>query len=520
MGNETDILIRSLQNPVVYPHEVTAIKLVETHISWVILTGPYAYKIKKPVNLVFLDFSSLVKRKYYCEEEMRLNSRLAPDIYLDVVAICGTPDRPVLNGSGPAIEYAVRMKQFDPDYELDKLLSRNELKHEHIRVLASKVATFHQSIAKASPSTPYGSPDSILGPCIENLDQIQSLLSDGQTHSRLKQIRQWTSQTWATLKPIFEHRKTEGYIRECHGDLHLHNLALVQDDILIFDCIDFNPNLYWIDVISEISFTVMDLDSRHQSSHAWLFLNRYLQLTGDYEGIRLLRYYLLYRAMVRAKVDCIRAHQENVGHSDHDQIMAEFQSYLSLAEKYLCKNQPVLIIMHGLSGSGKTTVADDLAIQLGAVHVRSDIERKRLSGMTETQRSGSSTDDGLYASGVSDKTYDRLANITSTTLKSGYHIIVDASFLSRSKRQQFYDLAIQLETPLRLINCQAPKTLLKERIIRRYQSAADASEANAQVLDHQLKMADPLDEKEKLHSIYLDTNQPIDIPQLLSSLDI
>jgi len=519
MCNDFRLLISSLLDPDVYPHKVTTIDIIETHISWVVLTGTYAYKIKKPVNLGFLDFSTLTKRKYYCGEEIRLNSRLAPDIYLDVISLCGSPSKPVINGSGPIIEYAVKMKQFPSNCEMDELLSNNKLKPEHLHVLAKKVATFHQNIAVSNDRSPYGSPDSILAPCIENLNQIQPLVSDTQTNDQLKRIEKWTSQSWATLTPLFIYRKTEGYIRECHGDLHLHNLALIEDDVLIFDCIEFNPNLYWIDVISEISFTVMDLHARKQSSLAWVFLNRYLQLTGDYDGIRLLRYYLVYRAMVRAKVDCIRAHQENVECSDHKQIITEFQSYLSLAEKYLRKTKPVLIMMHGFSGSGKTTVASDIAHQFGAVHVRSDIERKRLSGLTETQRSGSSTDDGIYAIDISDQTYDRLAHIAAMTIKAGYHVIIDAAFLSSTRRQQFYELAEQLDTHYHLIDCQTSKALLNARITSRYKAATDASEADIQILDHQLKTANPLDEHEKFNTIRIDTSLPVNIGEVLSSID-
>ena len=518
MSNDAETLIKSLQNPDIYPHEVSAISLVETHISWVILTGPYAYKIKKPINLGFLDFSTLDKRKHYCEEEIRLNSRLAPDIYLDVVSISGSPDSPVLNGTGPAIEYAIRMNEFNPDNELDKLLARESLKPEHIRLLAEKVAAFHQDIAIAKNASPYGTPASILGPGIENLEQIQSLVTDHQIQQRLDTIRQWTSQTWAALKPVFEQRKAEGYVRECHGDLHLHNLALVKDDILIFDCIEFNPNLYWIDVISEIAFTVMDLDDRHQSTLAWEFLNRYLQLTGDYDGITVLRFYLVYRAMVRAKVDCIRAHQEDSQTSDRDQIMKEFQSYLTLAEQYIHHEKPVLIIMHGLSGSGKTSIAGDMTIQLGALHIRSDIERKRLSGMTETQRSGSSVSGGIYTSSTSEKTYNRLAGIAANTINAGYRVIVDAAFLSREKRQQFYDLSKQLDTPFYIIDCQAPESALRSRIAQRYKVGTDASEATLQVLEHQLQNEVALDEQEKLLSIQVDTSLALDTGQILARL--
>ncbi len=514
----TETLITSLQNAGVYPHDVTEITLVETHISWVILTGPYAYKLKKPVDLGFLNFSTLDRRKHYCEEEIRLNARLAPDLYLDVVSINGAPEQPVLNGDGPVLDYAVKMREFNPDQELDKLLARDELTAEHIRLLAEKVADFHQHIAVADSTSPYGTPDRILDPMIENLDQIQALATDHATLLQLQGVRDWTRRSWQAHKPTLELRKASGYIRECHGDLHLHNIALDYGNILIFDCIEFNPNLYWIDVASEIAFTAMDLEDRGQPALAWEFLNRYLQLTGDYDGVDVLRLYLVYRAMVRAKVDCIRAHQHDIRPTEQQQILIEFQSYLTQADRYCNPDKPVLVITHGLSGSGKTSIAHELAVQAGAFHIRSDIERKRLSGLGETQRSGSSVNSGIYTREMSEKTYTRLADIAEKIIRAGYTVIVDAAFLSIAQRRPFTELANRLDRTYFILDCQAPTTELKSRITARDRTGTDASEANLLVLAHQLQTAQELDDQERANSIAIDTTIPLDFSAVLSRL--
>ncbi|NOX08207.1 MAG: AAA family ATPase [Gammaproteobacteria bacterium] len=518
MNNIAARLIESLQNPAIYPHEVTGLSVLETHISWVILTGRYAYKIKKPVNFGFLDFSTLEKRRHYCEEEVRRNACLAADIYLGVVAITGNPDSPVLDGDGEVLEYAVRMREFNPHNELDKCLARGELRAEHIRLLAKKVARFHQQIMVADSASSYGGNEAILAPSMENLDQIKTLIGD-EVESVIDPVRQWMMQAWDQLRPVFEGRKAGGYIRECHGDLHLHNIALDQGDLLIFDCIEFNPDLYWIDVMSEIAFTVMDLDDRQQSQLAWIFLNYYLQQTGDYEGLSVLRFYLVYRAMVRAKVDCIRAHQEGVSAHDRDQILNEFRSYLDLAKQYIDHKKPLLVITHGLSGSGKTLIASQLAPVLGAVHLRSDIERKRLFGLAETASSGASINTGIYNKEATEKTYQQLFDITKKAIQSGFNVIVDAAFLEQDRRQLFYELSLALGMPCYILDCQAPEAELAMRISQRQRAGNDASEADLDVLKHQLKTAAPLTPAETLRSIPIDTCQILNINKILSTVN-
>lgn len=304
----TDQLIKSLQNTALYPHPVDSFKLIETHISWVLLTGSYAYKIKKPLNLGFLDFSSLAKREYYCQEEIRLNSRLAPNIYLDVVAISGNEVQPELDGLGEAIEYAVKMRQFLPENTFDHLLLNGFLSSMYIKQAAMIIADFHKQLPSASASTLFGNPDNVFVPVQENFNQIEQW--GGLTQSGiLEPLRNWCVQQHAKLVPIFMQRKQEGYICECHGDLHLGNLALIDNRVVPFDGIEFNPALYWIDVVSDVAFLVMDLKSKQRHNLAHHFLNVYLQKTGDYSGFKLLRFYLVYRAMVRAKVEAIRAHQ-------------------------------------------------------------------------------------------------------------------------------------------------------------------------------------------------------------------
>ena len=287
-----------------------AVEVVETHISWVLLAGDYAYKIKKAVNLGFLDFSTLEKRRFYCAEELRLNRRLAPDLYLEVVPIAGSADHPVLNGPGPAIEYAVKMRRFPQACLLDQVLLRGELTPETIDAIARRIADFHGRTAIADNESPFGTPERAHLPVAENFAQIRPRLRDNEDLIRLDELERWSEREYQARFNALAARKARGLIRECHGDLHLGNMALLDGEAVPFDCIEFSDNLRWIDVISEAAFLAMDLQDRGRPDLARRFLNAYLEQTGDYEGLEVLRYYLVYRAMVRAKVACIRAGQD------------------------------------------------------------------------------------------------------------------------------------------------------------------------------------------------------------------
>jgi aminoglycoside phosphotransferase family enzyme len=270
-----EALVGALANPVCYPHPVERVRVIETHISHVLLTGRYAYKIKKPVDLGFLDFSTLERRRFYCEEELRLNRRLAPQMYLEVVAIGGTPQAPQLGvPAEEAIEYAVKMREFPQEALLDHRLGLGELSIEHIDAIAAVVAAFHQRVERAAPQQGYGSAAHVQTAVWQTFAQIRPLLGTAAEREALDELEAWSEREHATLLPLFVERQCQGYVRECHGDLHLGNIALVDDEIQVFDGIEFNPNLRWIDVISEIAFLVMDLDEHGRPDLAWRFLNR------------------------------------------------------------------------------------------------------------------------------------------------------------------------------------------------------------------------------------------------------
>lgn len=489
---DTPTLIRSLLvEPACYGHGVGQVQLIETHISWVLLTGEFAYKIKKPVDMGFLDFSTLALRWQACADEVRLNRRLAPDIYLSVVAITGSPEAPHIDGSGAqesgaAFEYAVKMRQFPPDNTLDRLSGRGELGIAQIDALAARLARFHlHECAIAAADSPYGEPDAIGQPVADNFTILNEAPDDPALKQRLARLQDWSMTEHQRLAPLMRARKQQGSVRECHGDLHLGNLAWVDDSLVIFDCIEFSPALRWIDVISEVAFCYMDLLHRDHRDLAYRFLNGWLEASGDYRGLALLRYYAVYRAMVRAKVAALRAQQSGAGYADVD-------LWLRLAEQ-LTQTLPLrLWITHGLSGCGKTTITQTMLQEQGLIRLRSDIERKRLAGLTATSSSGSGIASGLYAPDASRRTYDHLETLTDGLLEAGWPVIVDAAFLARWQRDLFRALARRRALPFHILDIQADHATLRERIVRRAALGQDASEADLRVLDHQIATAEPL----------------------------
>lgn len=494
-------LIAALMEPRRYPHPVEAVERLETHISWVLLAGEFAYKIKKPVALGFLDFSTLDARLHYCQEELRLNRATAPKLYLEVVTITGTETAPALGGGGVPLEYALKMRRFSQDALLDRLARRGELEATLIDRLAATVAAFHASAAVADAGSSHGSPANITRPARENFDQIAKLAPS--TAASLTSVRAWTESASVRLEAAFATRKAGGCVRECHGDLHLGNIAMIDGEPTPFDCIEFNPEFRWIDVMSEIAFLVMDLLERDLAARAWRCLNRYLEISGDYDGVVVLRYYLVYRAMVRAKVALLHSRQNVGGAVRHDEEEA-FAHHLRLAEKIASPGRPALVLMHGLSGSGKTTVAQMLLETLGALRVRSDVERKRLQGLAAKAHSGSAVGGGLYDAQSTERTYERLAAVAEAGLRAGWRVIVDAASLQRQRRDMFRAIARAMAVPFVIVSCQAADDVLRGRIAQRNTAREDASEATSAVLEHQLATQERLDATELAETVISD----------------
>jgi uncharacterized protein len=531
-------MIADLLQPAAYPHPVKRLQLLETHISWVILTGEWAYKLKKPVNFGFVDFSTPTLRHVSCTEELRLNCRLAAEWYVSVVPVYQTAAGatfvpPALDTASQdlrsdvhtvqPIEFAVKMRQFDQSQLLPAVLARGELRPDHGDRLAVHLAQFQRSAGIAGADDPWGEFEAVRHPVMQN---FRALGKAAEFSSRLATLQQWAIATADQLAPLFALRKQQGRVRECHGDLHLGNMLLHNDEVVMFDCLEFNAGLRWIDVISEMAFLVMDLAERGRADLANRVLNRWLQETGDYGGLATWTWYFCYRAMVRAKVAGLRRQQPGLSLSDLERLHSDLENYIALAELSIRPRNPALILMHGRSGSGKSFVAQQLAERLNAVVIRSDIERKRLfglwgdpivgshplvatsqaSGHVDTPSPGQSQDvlpigshdfahgksSDLYSAAAGRQTYGRLLQLAETIVQAGFTVIIDAASLKREQRARVRQRAIDLGLRHGLVACEAPEAVLAERLSHRQATGEDPSDADWAVCQQQAEQAEPI----------------------------
>jgi hypothetical protein len=485
-------MIDALQAALQAAHGSAGVQRIETHISYVLVAGTEAWKFKKVLRTGFLDFGTLARRWHCCHEELRLNRRLAPDLYLDVLAVAGPAEAPRLGGDGPVIDCAVRMRAFDPDGLWDRIAARAGLQPAQVDALAAAISEFHRHAAVAAADGTLGSPRQVRAPMRDNLDELQRLLTDAQAQARLRGLRRWEAAAWAVLQPVFAERLRAGRVRECHGDLHLGNVAEIEGRTTVFDCIEFNDEFRWIDVMSEIAFMAMDLQDHGRADLAARFVDACLERSGDYEGVRVLRYYLVHRALVRAKVAALRA-----GQAATPQGWARARHYLGLAARDSQPASPLLMIAHGPSGSGKTTLSEGLLEATGAIRVRADVERKRAHGLDARAHAGAALNTGLYSAQATADTYRRLNEAAAAVLDGGFSVLLDATFLQRRWRDAARELAAARRVRFVILDFDADSAVLRQRVARRAARGDDASDADLAVLEAQLRTAEPLGADER-----------------------
>ena len=496
-----------------YEHVTSGIALVETHISWVILTGTYAYKIKKELTLEFLDFSTLERRRHFCEEELRLNRQWAPQIYLDVVPISLDENGVHVDDDSNVVEYALKMMQFTPGQRLDLQLEDGRVSDDDIRELAVTVADFHDRIPRIDYLDEQTAFELVRSPMVENFPYVRQVLDDASVN----RIEYWSAKHLERLRPVLVARHRDGYVRECHGDLHLANLARLKTGIVPFDCIEFNPALRNIDVISDFAFLAMDLVYRDRRDLAYTLINRYLERSGDYGGMQLFGLYFVYHCMIRAKVAAIR-HSERTTASERQRDLDEVRLHCEVALDWIDKPRPLLTAMHGYSGSGKTWASSRLLQALPAIRLRSDVERKRLFGLGETESSGAGLGEGVYTEQSTRAVYERLFELAGRLLDWGYNVILDATFLARDERALALSVATATGVPFVLAHTEARSAIVSSRVKRRAIIANVVSEADAEVLAHQQEFGDKLTAAELERTARIRTDGRVDWDHVLDEI--
>ena len=485
--------------------------LIETHLSYVLIAGTDAWKIKKALNLGFADFSTLSLRHHFCDEELRLNRRTAPQLYLDVRPVTGTAQQPTIGGAGPLLDWVLHMRAFAQDGLWDRLAQRGALDAAQVDALVEALCELHRTAAVAGPDSDFGRPEHVRAPMSDNLRALATLCRDADARDSLERLRQWEAQAFDRLRDVFAQRQAGGRVREAHGDLHLGNVAQIDGRPVLFDCLEFNADLRWTDVFSDVAFMAMDLRSHGLEALSHRFVNAYVEQSADADGLRVLRYYRVHRALVRAKVAALRAAQLDGAAAQRERLT--LHHYLHEALDSSQPPRPVLMLTHGFSGSGKTVATQGLLEACGAIRFRADVERKRLFGMQALQRGDAQLRSRLYSQQAAQAVQQRLRDLAAQALQSGYSVILDATFLAREARQQARALASSLKVGFAILHFEARPDTLRERVRQRAQRDDDASDADLAVLEAQLAQAEPLQDDESDAVVMLDAEPPWRPPQ-------
>jgi uncharacterized protein len=492
--------VQALLNPEAYPEHPKSVELMQTQMSFIFLTGDYTYKTKKPVNLGYLDYTTLEKRQYFCRQELDLNRRLCPDAYLDVVPITEANGSFKIGGKGIAIEYAVKMKQLPQDRMMDILLPRDRVTPGMLDNVAVKMADFHTHAATNPTISSFGSLESITVNTDENFTQTEKYIGRVIPERSYRLIRDFTNKFLHDNAALFQQRVDGGKIRDCHGDLHAAHICFA-DNIYIFDCIEFNDRFRYCDTASEIAFLAMDIDRYARADLSNAFVDSYIKASGDKGLSGLLDFYKCYRAYVRGKVACFKYDDPYL--KDKESILKEAKLYFNLGHKYASR-KPVVIIVTGLIGTGKTTLAELAGRSLGYQVLSSDVIRKQLANVPLKERHFDTFAGGIYSPESTQKTYAELLRAARAAIESGQSVILDASFKKKTDRLAALNLAGETGAGFLAIECTADENTIKKRLEDRVREGA-VSDGRWEIFEDIKKDFDPVVELAEKNHLVLDT---------------
>lgn len=508
---EFSSLVAALQNPQIYPEKPAEIELLQTHISAIFFAGEHVYKIKKPVNFGFLDFTSLERRKYYCQQEVKLNRRLAKEVYLGVVEVLSRQGRiSIGEGPGEVVEYAVKMKRLPRDCMMDQWLAKGAVTPRVIEKVAARIAHFHAQAATNREISKFGDIQTIRGNLEENFSETEKYVGRVLTLGLYREVIEASRRFLEQYLPLFRKRIADGKIRDCHGDLHLQHICL-GEEILIFDCIEFNQRFRYSDVGADIAFLLMDLDYHKQPLLSADLASHYLMISRDWPLYLLLDFYKSYRAYVRAKVTSFRLDEPNLSSEERSSSLQEARRYYLLCHDYAKRmNRLMLVVTGGWIGTGKSTIARALAEALGWEWLRADVLRKELAQVSPLEHRFEQYNRGIYSSDFSRKTYQALFENARSHLKSRKSVILDASFKKQADRQRARDLAQETQADFLFIECQCSDEEISKRMARRPREKGQPSDGRAELLSEQKKDYDRVEGFDPGFILSLNTERPLE----------
>jgi aminoglycoside phosphotransferase family enzyme/predicted kinase len=516
------LFLKSLQKPDAYPEPTNSVRLLQTHVSFLFITDNFVYKIKKPVDFGFVNFTTLDRRRFYCREEVRLNRRLCPEIYAGVVELRDSASGATFRGEGNVIDYAVKMKRLPEERMLDRLLAEDKLTEADIRKIARVIASFHLDAERGGTIDEYGSSAGIMRNWAENFRQIEELVNIPWAKTDLEMIKNWGETFMATNEALFAERVTQGFIRDCDGDIHLENICLTSF-VCIFDCIEFNDRFRYIDTSADIAFLLMDLDYHDKSSFSAVFLQEYTAVSGDRGFMRLLDFYKIYRAVVRGKVESLKLFDPDIPEAEKISAKDKARRYFRLAKGYVIRQgwPPTIIITCGMMGSGKSAIASALSFELGMEITSSDAVRKELAKIPRDRRNFDEYGTGIYTPAFTEATYRELLIRSEQALHAGRSIIVDATFRGKEDRTRFGSLAARHNAPFYIVHTFCPEKLLKQRLDERSRHPGGLSDGRWELYNRQKNEFEPPG-KDEGNLIGIDTSRPIydNIDDMLQGMEL
>jgi uncharacterized protein len=511
-------LIAALSDAATYPEHPSGVRFIQTQMSCVFLTDDYAYKIKKPVNLGYVDYTTLEKRRYFCDQEIILNRRLCPYAYLEVLPVTFDGSMYAFDGNGEVVDYAVKMRRLPNERLLDHLLKDKAATPEMMDAVADKLADFHTSAATDIRIATFGGIETLSQNTEENFSQTQKYLGRSISEKQFNRIRDYTRAFIRDNAEIFKRRVAEQKTRDCHGDLHAQHICFCSG-LCIFDCIEFNERFRYCDVVSEAAFLAMDLDRSGRADLSKRFISKYAERSKDPDIERLLNFYKCYRAYVRGKVACFKLDDPLVSEQDKVESVATAQGYFDLSLSYT-RTRPLLIIVIGLVGSGKTTLANALAGRLGAVHISSDVTRKQLAGIPETEHRYGEVGTGIYSPEFTRLTYDTIYKQAAQALKDGTSAILDAAFLKQYERERAARIAEEAGADWMIVECRLSPELTRKRLLQRL-GEVSASDGRWEIYERQLNWFQRVKKAVPEHYALIDTSEPVaqNIRRILDRID-
>jgi len=512
------LLVEALLHPQAYPHNPQKIELVQTQMSFLFLTGDYVYKVKKPVDLGYLDYTTLEKRNFFCHQELKLNRRLCPEVYLAVVPITEDKGQLRVGGGGRAVEYAVKMLQLPQERMMDILLSANQVTLGMVIKVARKLAHFHQKAETSPEISAFGSLTSITKNADENFTQTGKYLDLTIPSHKYHYIKNYTENFIKERASLLQNRIKENRIRDCHGDLHAAHICFT-DDICIYDCIEFNDRFRYCDVASEVAFLAMDLDHYGRGDLSNGFVRAYVELSQDKGLLEILNFYKCYRAYVRGKVESFKLDDPYISEQEKEKTLTIARSYFDLAYRY-ARYKLRLFMTTGLVGTGKTTVAQALGKRLGLVVVSSDVVRKKLAGIPVAEHRFEEYRGGIYSEDFSRRTYDEMLTEAEEFLSRGQSVILDASFKKREYRLQAKALAGKMGADFLVIECVLDEKTVKKRLEQRLEEET-TSDGRWEIFGLQKQEFDKVVEFPSESRIIVDTSETVDkvVEQILKKVE-